>query len=93
MFFLAFDLGGVKTRERWLPAEKEERTEIKGELESEGKSFNHQFKNSQENLSKIVSSEPPVLSQKLAIFTTFHHPNHFGSFTKVVPKMLICLGN
>lgn len=27
------------------------------------------------------------------IFTTFHHPNHFKSFTKVVPKTLICLGN
>ena len=42
---------------------------------------------------KIVSSEPPELSQKLAIFTIFHHPNHFEFFTKVVPKTLICLEN
>ena len=28
-----------------------------------------------------------------SIYTIFHHPNHLESFTKVVPKTLICLGD
>ena len=65
----------------------------KGAEKSEGDHSYIHTENSQEKALKTVSSEPPKLSQKLAIFTIFHHSNHFEFFTKVVPKILIYLEN
>jgi hypothetical protein len=103
---LILDFGGKKGI-GWLKREGNngEGTEDKQGGEPGREALTFPFRKLQESSPEFCPAAPSVRTPSIrpdaqcllpecsSVFTTFHHLNHLESFTKVVPKTLICLGN